>query len=249
MRLDRNGLPLGEDFLVTTVKYLVNKDTEHENKIAALLSFCDLNFKTYWKYCYRPNCYWAYGELYVPINNLGFVSDDIKKEIEETIKYIFPSNVDFDLYNIAIIPKLEESYENWRIDILEKILGQGINNQASFTTTKVPMCEYKYMKFRSKTERKLAPYFENSKILFFPLPLAVCGNEHREPDFLVCKKGKWAILEIVDDIYHPSVEKEAYRTRWFQDHNIQIRSYEANKCYEKPEEIVNEFIQWIDDFK
>jgi hypothetical protein len=44
----------------------------------------------------------------------------------------------------------------------------------------------------------------------------------KENDFLVCKKGKWAALELVNDHFHNSVVEEANRQSWFQKHHVQM---------------------------
>ncbi|MBH8597474.1 hypothetical protein [Thermoactinomyces sp. CICC 10523] len=59
---------------------------------------------------------------------------------------------------------------------------------------------------------------------------------------MICYKGKWAIF-----MYHPSVEKEGDRMKWFQNHNILIRPYRVKECYENPREVLKDFFQWLID--
>ena len=87
---------------------------------------------------------------------------------------------------------------------------------------------------------------KRNDILVFPLPASVCGTVRKEPDFFVIKNGKFAILELLNDHYHASVVKEADRNKWFQDHGIQIRSYDTNECFKKPQWVLNDFITWLD---
>jgi len=79
------------------------------------------------------------------------------------------------------------------------------------------------------------------------LPLAVrveTGNfykDHREPDFLVCDDGRWGILEVS---FHPDrFEKDAEKDAWFKKSGILcIQHYSAERCYNKSQEVVDEFL-------
>lgn len=226
--------------MYTACRYLWDQGTDSSRHIATILSLCDVNFESTGQYSNRWNCFWADAILTVPMANMSLLTSNVKEEIEKTFYTIFPSATEYDLDNIIYTPKIESAYEDWRRDIQEGAVGS-VNNHASFKTSGVPMCEFKNMKFRSKSELRVAEVLVEKNVLFFPLPLAVAGKNHREPDFLICLHGKWAILEVVSDYFHPSVEKDAKRTQWFQDHNITIRSYSAKECYNNPERVVNDF--------
>lgn len=124
------------------------------------------------------------------------------------------------------------------------------NNQGSYVSKGFPMYEMSDgVMFRSQAEVKLYQPFKKSEVLFFPLPLGIVGKEFKnkkEPDYLVCKKGVWGILEIVDDHTHASVERDAERIRWFQNHKVPIRPYSYRQCMEEPEVVVADFLNWLE---
>jgi hypothetical protein len=110
------------------------------------------------------------------------------------------------------------------------------------------------MKFASASEIRIAQELERLKVLFFPLPLAVraeTGNfyeDHREVDFLICHQGKWGILEVS---YHPDrFEKDKEKDAWFKRSGILcIEHYSAEKCYQTPNAVVEEFLSILMQYK
>jgi very-short-patch-repair endonuclease len=115
-------------------------------------------------------------------------------------------------------------------------------------------------RFRSKTEIEIAKELDRAGVLFFPN----CGarlngyslpndleNVRRtyEPDFLVCAGGRWGILEVDGEPYHPA-ERAAYdheRDRLFKNHGIRVvERYDASRCWSNPHEVVREFLKLLD---
>ena len=149
--------------------------------------------------------------------------------------------------------KLLDIEENWK-DIVRDLIANAKNpNQGSITEMLLgrrneQAYTYNEMRFASKSEIRIAQEFERRKVLFFPLPLAVRNEtgkrylDHREPDFLVCNEGIWGILEVS---YHPDrFEKDAEKDTWFKKSGILcIQHYSSERCYNKPAEVVNEFME------
>ena len=110
------------------------------------------------------------------------------------------------------------------------------------------------MKFASQSEIRIAQELEARRILFFPLPLAVRADtgdfyqDHREPDFLVCKDGVWGILEVS---YHPDrYEKDSEKDSWFKKSGILcVQHYSAERCYNHFSDVVNEFLEILERHK
>ena len=234
------------DLFYTVTKYLAEQDNSIDKTIALLLNYADFDINESTQFSDRYNCAWAEAIIRLPSKIVNKFTVEMGKRLTTVLNEFRPSQWSIDFSGVTIEPKLEKTYDNWRDDILKQLTGEGINNQASFKSSNHPMFEYKGIKFRSKSEMALAPMFESSEVLFFPLPIAVCGNEHKEPDFLVCKNGKWAILEVVTDYFHPSVEKEADRTNWFLNHHVPLRQYTAKNCYNQPKIIIGDFLKWMD---
>jgi hypothetical protein len=102
--------------------------------------------------------------------------------------------------------------------------------------------------FRSETEIRIARAFDKVQgVLFLPNAQARLGHprgrENREPDFLVCYRGKWGILEVDGQKYHPSAAKDHARDRLFKLHGISVvEHFDATDCYENPEHVVKQFL-------
>jgi len=121
-------------------------------------------------------------------------------------------------------------------------------NNASLANTQI--IEHDGLRFRSHTETKIYDALKKRGILFFPNATAVLGvkNIRREPDFLICQDGKWGILEVMGDKYHPGTTamKDHDRARLFKDYGMYvIEFYDANRCYNHPEEVVDEFLRLL----
>jgi hypothetical protein len=189
-----------------------------------------------------PPAAYSYVKSNVPIEQA------IKETLGEIIKGYLPKDIE-----IRIDVKLLEVEENWKEIIRSLIANAKDPNQGTITDmilgreNKQPHL-YNEMKFASKSEIRIAQEFEKRKILFFPLPLGVRNDtgkrylDHREPDFLVCNDGVWGILEVS---YHPDrFEKDAEKDAWFKKAGILcIQHYSSERCYNKPAEVVNEFLE------
>ena len=104
------------------------------------------------------------------------------------------------------------------------------------------------MGFQSETETRIAKALSEAHVLFFPLPAAVAGVQKKEPDFVVCADGKWGILEVQGDEFHPpeTAAKEHERGRWFQNYGVKVfQIYSATRCYSNPDEVVAEFLKLL----
>ena len=119
------------------------------------------------------------------------------------------------------------------------------------TTSEVAQIEqykvWENLRFRSESEIRIAQALDKVQgVLFFPNAKARLGHprgrENREPDFLVCYKGKWGILE-VDGPSHHQAAKDHARDRLFKLHGISfVEHFEATDCYENPERVVQQFL-------
>ena len=69
---------------------------------------------------------------------------------------------------------------------------------------------------------------------------------NREPDFLVCLGGKWGILEVDGEPFHPASRtvEDHERDRLFKQHGIRVvEHFDATKCYEAPQTVVKKFLE------
>lgn len=170
-----------------------------------------------------------------------------EKDLHEIIKHILrgdPSPTRCSSLTISLaLPEIEEG---WRDTLRTVLSGENILNQGVLTS-KAPL-EYKGLYFRSKTEIKIAEALNRLNILYFPLPVACYKGRNREPDFLICTQtGKWGILEVQGEPYHPAsrADQDHDRARAFMHFGIPVQFYPSEKCYNNPDWVIQDFLKVI----
>jgi hypothetical protein len=69
------------------------------------------------------------------------------------------------------------------------------------------------------------------------------ARRNREPDFLVCFYGKWGILQVDGEPFHPPARTVHEHDRLFHHHGIAVvRHFDATRCYENSDGVVAEFL-------
>ncbi|MEA5621155.1 pentapeptide repeat-containing protein [Cronbergia sp. UHCC 0137] len=133
------------------------------------------------------------------------------------------------------------------IDVDNNINNQGVQFYSNST-----IHTWERLRFRSKTEIKIAEALDRTGVLFVPNSSArlntATGRENKEADFLICYNGKWGVLE-VDGPHHTAERRveEQERERIFKKNGIKVvERFDAGRCYDKPDEVVQEFFKMID---
>ncbi|WP_242025888.1 pentapeptide repeat-containing protein [Anabaena sp. FACHB-1391] len=133
------------------------------------------------------------------------------------------------------------------IDVDNTSNNQGVQFYANST-----IHTWENLRFRSKTEIKIAEALDRTGVLFVPNSLARLttpkGRENKEADFLICYNGKWGVLE-VDGPYHTAERRveEQERERIFKKNGIKVvERFDAQRCYNHPDEVVQEFFNMIE---
>jgi hypothetical protein len=135
----------------------------------------------------------------------------------------------------------------------------GLNNGVFFQEKTILHDE---LRFRSKGEIAIYEELKRRDVLFLPNPAAVFGTsaleygailKRREPDFLICLKGKWGILEINGDDFHSGIvktTKDHERARSFQHYGVFfIQAYDLQSCKSDPVGVVDEFLKLLANHK
>jgi hypothetical protein len=125
----------------------------------------------------------------------------------------------------------------------------GLNN-AHFKTEQT--IAHDELRFRSRSEIAIYDELRKRNVLFFPNAAAVLGRESpeeyekREPDFLICHRGKWGILEVSGEPWHSgsiSTAKDHDRSRLFQHYGLKcVQHFDSNRCTHSPADVVDEFL-------
>ncbi len=127
---------------------------------------------------------------------------------------------------------------------------EDVHNQATGFQTRR---EWQNLRFRSESELRIAQALERAGVLFLPNCKArlgpATGRTTREPDFLICSHGKWGILEVDGEPYHPPkrTAAEHERDRLFKQHGVWVvEHFDASRCFATPDAVVQEFLAILD---
>lgn len=129
---------------------------------------------------------------------------------------------------------------------IEQVTNQGINGA----------CSWNGLYFRSKSEVRIAEALDKAGVMFLPNCRARLNGTSkeritREADFLICQDGRWGVLEVDGEAFHPAERSavEHERDRLMQRHGLRfIQRYSASDCYTRPDATVKEFLAMLKQF-
>jgi hypothetical protein len=176
--------------------------------------------------------------FYVPRERLAEFSGKVKKALWLAAEAVIPKNAGLDIEEVEVAPFLEKPPG---VDPLPLNAGSLVSNAA---------LEHDGLRFRSRAEIHIYNALKCRHVLFFPNAAAVLGgkaeDDKKEPDFLICLGGKWGLLEVMGEAFHPSATaiKDHDRARLFKDYGlVVVEFYDATRCYSQPEVVVDDFLQ------
>lgn len=139
--------------------------------------------------------------------------------------------------------------QNWRTELLEIARGEGISNQGTVMHPERVPKTWNNLRFRSMAEVRVAEALDQAGVMFLPNCMARVnsnlGRRNREPDFLVCCQGRWGILEVDGEPFHPPsrTTEDHERDRLFKTHGVRVvEHFDATQCYEHAGEVVQHFL-------
>jgi hypothetical protein len=146
--------------------------------------------------------------------------------------------------NVQLVTAVEE---NWREYLKSLAKGEKRSNQGLPIKKNDIAVVWHNLNFRSPIEKKVAEALDRAGVMYFANCMARLGptdyRHNKEPDFLICSNGKWGILEVDGQAFHQSAAQDAERDRQFRRHGIiVIEHFEAKKCNELPDAVVEEFL-------
>ena len=122
-------------------------------------------------------------------------------------------------------------------------------NLSQTTFNQARKVEWQNLHFRSVSEVKIAQALDKIGVLFFPNCQGRLntnqGRRNREYDFLICYEGIWGILEVDGEPYHPAsrTAEDHKRDGFFLDHGVWVHRFDANECFNYPDNVVERFLQ------
>jgi hypothetical protein len=173
-------------------------------------------------------------------------SNPIRRSIQRAIEAVLPDREGVELVARAEIVPLDPG---WRAELLEIARGEGVSNQLAAASKFIPWAN---LRFRSASEVRIAQELNRRGVMFFPncrarLPV---GKERRnlEPDFLICYEGKWGILEVDGDPFHPPsrASEDHERDRHFRTQGVRVvERFKADECFENYDGVVSKFLDLL----
>lgn len=172
----------------------------------------------------------------------------VRPAIERAIEAVLPPG--YYVKHLTAHVELVDIDPEWRNELLSIARGKGVTNQGIAFKDR-PLYTWKNLRFRSKAEMGIAHALDRANVLFFPNSMARLGlvadaRQNREPDFLVCEAGKWGVLEVHGELWHPpsAAAADHDRARLFKKHGIKVfEAYDATPCYEQPDDVVTDFLR------
>jgi hypothetical protein len=173
---------------------------------------------------------------------------EITVQVRRAIEALIPPDTETFLRSFTVHCELTAIDPDWRSELLEIARGRGVHNQAAQKAPK----NWRNLRFRSESEVRIAQALDRADVLFLPNCMARLGitddRKNREADFLVCANGKWGILEVDGEPFHPPTRtvQDHERDRLFKGHGIRVvEHYDASKCFEQPDEVVMDFLKLL----
>lgn len=187
-------------------------------------------------------------ELAGPREVYGILQDGrnpVAVAIHEALAAVLPAHLVLD--GVSVRVELVKVEPGWRRRLLEVARGDGVDNQA---LGEKKACEWNGLRFRSHSEVCIAQALDRVGALFLPNCRARLGappdRENREADFLVCYNGRWGILEVDGEPFHPAsrAAEDHERDRLFRLQGVPVvEHFDATECRQDPDGVVRRFLE------
>ena len=186
--------------------------------------------------------------------------EQLRIELEKANKEGFESYEKFEKPYLAIAQVMEElgyfvrfivfdadksiAPDDWR----SYFDNSTVNNQAIFDFKGSTKITFQGLNFRSKAEIKIYEALLRKGLLVMPLPVMVMGvkEKYKEPDFVFCYNGRIGVLDIHGKQWHPpeAAASEHEKRREFLKLGVSLYEiFDARRCYQDPDDVVDDFIQ------
>lgn len=225
--------PDGAAFLHTLRRFLAARP--ETKPLAEKLTGSVVSFESSGTYGGRWNSYIATVRFRIPVERVPDIAERDRDRLLEAVNAVFPPEVGYDIRYITVAPFIEAPPDE------ETPAHRG----ADLARQTASLIEHDGLRFRSKTETRIYDALKKRAVLFFANATAVLGSkgEKKEPDFLICADGKWGVLEVMGEMFHPSATRDHERARGLKDYGLVcIEFYDASRCYRDPDGVVDDFL-------
>ncbi|HWS85133.1 MAG TPA: hypothetical protein VN207_12840 [Ktedonobacteraceae bacterium] len=245
----KNALPevsFDERIHASAVQFLIQKN---ENDTAIALLACTFGLDAVG----GDEDYTEYSALLRGPRWVYEIIDDENHPMTQTVLKALRAVMPWDCYvgHVLIRANLIDVEPDWKAQMLDIALGKEVHNQGVSIDNQVMMF-WQNLRFRSESEKRIAEALDRAKVLFLPNCRARLttaeGRKNKEPDFLVCYQGRWGILEVDGEPYHPPSRTvdDHKRDRDFRAYGIKVvEHYDARECYQQPDRVVRDFLNLL----
>ncbi len=232
--MDQSEISFEERIHASAVQFLIQ-----ENEKDAAIAFLACTFElTTWDSEYEHTTYNAL------LRGPRWVYDVICDEnhsttlaIEKALNAVMPW--DCSVKRILVRANFVDIEPGWKGQMLDIALGKVAHNQGIEIKNQA-MIIWQNLRFRSESEKRLAEALDRAGVLFIPNCFARLttaeGRKNKEPDFVVCHKGRWGIIEVDGEPFHPPSRTvdDHKRDRDFRKYGIQVvEHFDARECYQQ----------------
>lgn len=236
--------------LASAIRYLIDGGEDEAASVLLSCSLCVYNSGDT-SFCGDEIHYAVHIELTGPraaFEILKQSENPITSAIQGAFEAILPN--DRYIKHFTAHAELTNIDPYWREELLEIARGKGVHNQA---VDDVKARSWMNLRFRSQSEVRIAQALDQKNVLFLPNcrgRLGEHGNRsNKEADLVVCHNGKWGILEVDGEPFHPPSRTvhDHERDRLFRRHGIRVvEHFDADRCYQNPDEVVTEFLKILE---
>ena len=252
-----NETPNPDQLLASAAKFLIEKG---DNEAASVLLDCRVEHLG----CSKPQAGPASLGVYLRGPNAAYevlsIHDawydengnwvyPVSDRVQWAFEAIMPHG--FRLGRVDVRAEMVEIGTEWRTELTGLARGNNVHNQTNDSQAERI---YNGLRFRSASEVLIAEALDRAGVMYFPLCKGRMNSGrnrvNREPDFLICHRGKWGILEVDGEPYHPpsrTVEDHT-RDRLFKGHGVVVvEHFDAKHCYDFPDEVVKRCLGLLDN--
>jgi hypothetical protein len=244
--MEETQVSYDERMHASAVHFLIS---EKEQEAALILLSCTVNLEI-------QHHSWSGDGYALYLRGPRYVYELLKNEehpIKTSIKNAFDALLPAKDYISEIVAQanLVDVEPDWKAQMLEVAQGKAVHNQGIEINNRVSII-WRNLRFRSESEKRIAEALERAGVLFLPNCLArlntIEGRKTKEPDFVICENGRWGILEVDGEPFHPPsrTTEDHKRDRDFLAHGIRVvQHYDASECYQQPNKVVENFLNLL----
>ncbi len=175
-------------------------------------------------------------------------SNPIKRSMQHVVESLLPPAAAVVRFDVSVeVAVCVDVWLRWRTPASPYESNGLVHNQiadpGNVKTT------WNNLRFRSHSEKRIAIALDEAGVLFLPNCMGRLngpeGRRNLECDFLVCHDGKWGILEVDGEPFHPPSRTvhDHERDRFFKTHGILVvEHFDSRECFENAKGVVQKFL-------